>query len=305
MKTDGLWIVAVISNPVRYRSRYELYEAFAKRVERAGVNLLTVEMNLGERDFKVTNDINHRHIQLYGWDEIWHKENMINLGVQCLPSSWKYVAWIDADTKFVDDNWADNIVETLQHYEVAQLFQNAIDLGPKGEVHQKHNGFMWSWATGQPRGGSGTQYAHWHPGFAWAARREAWDNLGGLLDIGILGSGDHHMAWGLVGDVFERSPEGLSPGYRRALQTWQDRADARIRQDVGFMPGTILHFWHGKKADRRYADRWKILLKHNYDPDFDLQKDWQGVYMLSHRGERMRNDLRAYFRARHEDSIDL
>lgn len=305
MKTDNLWIVAVVSNPLRYRSRTELYRAFEHRVLQSGANLLTVELSLGGRDFAITNQGHERHVQLRARDELWHKENLINIGIQNLPESWEYVAWLDADIEFVRPDWATEIVHQLQHYKVIQVFRDAIDLGPSGEVIQKHNGFMWSFVNGQPKGGAGYGHPHWHPGFGWAARRSAIDSLGGLLDTAILGSADHHMAWALTGRVLENAPKQISPGYRRAISAWQARADASIQKDVGFMPGSVLHHWHGKKKDRRYQDRWQILFKHNFDPDFDIQKDWQGVYQLSAKGERMRNDLRAYFRARNEDSIDV
>jgi hypothetical protein len=61
------------------------------------------------------------------------------------------------------------------------------------------------------------------------------------------------------------------------------------------MEGTIFHRFRGKKVDRKYKDRWKILLKHDYNPDFDIQRDWQGVYSFSDEGVRLRNDIRKYF----------
>lgn len=305
MNINDLWVVSVISNPVRYKSRYNLYAGFEERVLSTGANLMTVELAHGGRDFEITNSGHERHLQLRGKDELWHKENLINLGIQNLPESWKYVAWIDADIEFVRKDWAEEIVQQLQHYKMIQVFQDAIDLGPNGEFLQKHNGFAWSYITGQKWGGAGYGYPHWHPGFGWAARRETIDDLGGLLDIAILGSGDHHMACGLVGKILQKAPTNLTDGYKRHLNVWEERCNTHIRGDFGFVAGSILHHWHGKKRDRRYQDRWKILQNHAYDPDYDIVKDWQGVYQFSRAGERMKNDIRAYFRARNEDSIDV
>jgi hypothetical protein len=308
---DKLWVVAVISNPARYRSRYELFKKFKHMVERAGANLLVVELALGDRPFEVTDPSNPHHVQLRTWDEIWHKENMINLGIQRLPDDWEYVAWIDADIEFMRQDWAEEIVHQLQHYQVIQLFQNAVDLGPQGEVLKTYDGFMWSWVTHQPMPYSKHSYTngyypHWHPGYAWAARREAVDYLGGLIDWAILGAADHHMACALIGKVTDyAAPKKISAPYKKHLIMWQDRALKHIRKDVGYMPGTIFHHWHGKKADRKYIQRWDILLRHNYDPEYDLKRDWQGVLTFTDQGERMRNDIREYFRQRNEDSIDL
>ena len=52
-------------------------------------------------------------------------------------------------------------------------------------------------------------------------------------------------------------------------------------------------------------DRWKLLRKWQYDPERDIRRDHQGLVQLTRSGERLRDDLRAYFRSRNEDSIDL
>src|SRR4051812_49367686 len=89
-----LYVVTPIFNPVRYRSRWKLYEDFARRVEQAGAILYTVEVAFGERAFAVTEAGHPRHIQLRTDHELWLKENIINVGVARLPHDWKYVAWV-------------------------------------------------------------------------------------------------------------------------------------------------------------------------------------------------------------------
>jgi len=70
-----------------------------------------------------------------------------------------------------------------------------------------------------------------------------------------------------------------------------------------------VHYWHGRKVDRRYWDRWKAIVQNQFNPNLDLKYDWQGCLQLVDRGERrsiaLRDDARRYFRARNEDSIDL
>jgi hypothetical protein len=302
---NDFYVVAVISNPVRYQSRYDLYFDFMRHMHESGVKVMTVELQLGERQFQVTHENNPMHIQLRTNDEIWHKENMINIGISKLPSSWKYCAWIDCDIAFVSNkDWALETVQQLQHYQFVQMFQNAIDLGPKGELIQSHNGFMWSYLDGKP---FGKGYTHWHPGFAWAARREAINHVGGLLDIGILGSGDHHMALSMIGraDVSFPSQFGYSSEYVRHIMRWQSRCEKLIKRNVGYVSGTIVHHWHGRKKDRRYRERWQILIENNYDPEIDLKRDAQGLYSLASDNIALRDDIRQYFRVRNEDSIDI
>ncbi len=299
---DKFYVVAVISNPVRYTSRYALYEKFRKHMEDSGVKLLTVELQLGDRCFQITDKNNPMHLQLRTWDEIWHKENMINLGIARLPVDWEYVAWVDADITFTNPNWPLETVQQLQHNYFVQMFQNAIDLGPTGETMQVHDGFIWGYQNGEP---SGIRYhGTGHPGFAWAARREAIDFVGQLLDMAILGAGDRHMSLALIGKAESSFSSELTSEYARHVMRWQDRCEKYIKRDVGFVKGTILHSFHGKKKDRGYQDRWKILIKNQYDPELDLMRDWQGLYKLTDRSIKLRDEIRAYFRSRNEDSID-
>ena len=79
----------------------------------------------------------------------------------------------------------------------------------------------------------------------------------------------------------------------------------KLGKNIGFVKGTIYHYWHGKKADRRYMDRWDILIKNKFNPYTDIHKDWQGLYIMNPDLMEFQRDIRDYFRARNEDSIDL
>jgi hypothetical protein len=318
--------VTCISNPVRYRSRYDLYHRFARDFAEAGVPLYTVEMAFGDRPFMVTERDNNRHLQVRCADELWHKENMLNLGINFaiqMNPDVKYIAWIDADVIPMRPvrEWVEETIEQLQHYEVVQMFKHAQDLDPHGNmIGPPAVSFMARYLESgcKPpnRGGFWSSYydkEHGHPGYAWAANRNALDKLGlamgggPLIDFAILGAADRHMALGLVG-CMEQSFEHLNDEYRAALLQWQIRAERWIRRDVGFVPGSLYHYWHGKKRDRGYSDRWKILKGNNFNPLTDLTRDSQGLLRLETydpRQIRLRDEIRFYFRSRNEDSIDL
>jgi hypothetical protein len=306
---DRLYVVTAIINPQRFRTRYELYNAFEKHIADSGAILYTVEVAFGGRDFEVTQPDNPRHLQLRTSTELWHKENALNLLMARLPADWKYVAWIDADVHFARPNWAQETLHSLQHYSVVQPWGECLDLGPDGQVVNENMPSMmhqYIHATGwdanldpyysKERG---------HCGYAWAARREAIDALGGLLDASILGANDHHMSLGLVGEI-EKSYNGqMSPQFKHALAQWESRAEEHIKRNVGYIPGLIMHNWHGAKKYRRYIDRWQVLVKHQYDPYVDIKRDSQGLYVLTGNKIGLRDDLRAYFRQRNEDSIEV
>lgn len=308
-------VIAVVSNPVRYASRYALYKDFESRMQaNSKVRLITVELQTGSRRFVITNSGNPFHLQLrhYG-PEVWHKENLINLGVQHLTKldpTWEYVSTIDADVSFIRQDWAEETIEELQHYAIVQMWENAIFLGPTGESLNLIHSFMSQYKKGNKRR---DQYGkvlppHWHPGFAWAYRRDAWDKMGGVIDFAILGAADTHMSLAMIGAVEESINSKLSDNYKLLLRTWQQRAINHIKYNVGFVRGTLLHYWHGSMKNRFYWDRWKILTENAYDPNTDLRRDSQGVIELEiHdvRQAKLRDDIRSYFRSRGEDSIDV
>ena len=299
-----LHVIATVFNPWRYKSRIKLYREFEKYVTDSGAELWTVELAHGRRDWEVTQRDNPHHLRLRSRHELWHKESMTNLGIQQLPRNWKYVAWVDADVTFARPDWVEETVQLLQHYPVLQLFSETVDLSPHCTQLKRHLGLVWAYQEGlfDPKD---PRYETYHPGFAWAARREAIDQLGGLFDVALLGSADRHMALSLLGLVHHSHPPGLSLGYREALDLWESRAEQHIRRNVGCVPGLLLHHWHGKKVHRRYRDRWKILTENQFDPEFDLKKDWQGLWQYTGNKPRLEYDVRRYFAARNEDSIDV
>ena len=204
------------------------------------------------------------------------------------------------------------------------MFSEAHDLGPDGTILNSFRSFAWSHVHGIPRkrgGGAGyyggvpldqprnPRIAYWHhPGFAWAARREAIDTLGGLFDVAVVGEADYIMAKSLVGEASDVLYPGVSPGYRKAVTDWERQA-LKLRGDLGYVGGTVLHGWHGRKANRKYWDRCKILTDTQFDPTIDLKRDTQGLYQLVDHGEArsivLRDSIRSYFRSRNEDGNEL
>lgn len=300
---DSFCVVTPIFNPWRYRSRIDLYRQFGDYVSKSGGQLLTVELAFGERPFVVTTKEDRWNIQMRTQDELWHKERLVNLGIERLPDNCKYVAWVDADVRFARPDWVQETIQYLQHYPVVQMFSHASDLSPDHETISSSVGVLYAYQKGLIR--DTEYYNKFHPGFAWAARRDTLDQLGGLLDVAILGAGDRHMAQALIGRVGCSYPKDISSGYAEQLKLWQDRATKFVRGDVGYIPGQLFHYWHGKKLNRRYRDRWQILIDNHYDPEFDLKRDSQGLHRFTDRNPKLRQDIRRYFQARNEDSIDL
>lgn len=295
---ETLYVIAPVFNPWRYKSRINLYNNFKKYVADSGAQLITVELAHADREYVTDPDI-----KLRTTSELWHKEKMINIGIQSLPRDWKYVAWIDADVVFARPDWASETVQLLQHFPVIQMFSQALDLGPKYEPLKMHEGIIYSHFQDKMVDATG-RYDKFHPGFAWAATRQAINQLGGLFDTAILGSADRHMALSLL-EVHQSIPKRLSAGYIESLELWGGRCRKHIHRNVGYLPGLLLHHWHGRKVDRRYQDRWKILVENQYDPEFDVKLDWQGLWQFVGNKPKLEQDIRRYFMARDEDNTSV
>lgn len=300
MRADLLHVVTCIANPIRWASRIALFQRFAAHVVGSGAQLTVVECAYGDRPFACAAMAGANHVGVRAKTLLWVKENLLNIGIARLPQDWKYLAWIDADITFRNPDWAAETVQALQLYDIVQPWSDCYDLGPGDEHLQAYRSFCRQFVDGRPLGADGYPFAH--PGYAWAATRQALDHVGGLIDTAALGAADHHMALALAGRVRESVPGGISDGYLRPLLHWQGRAQQHIGGNVGYVPGTIEHSWHGAKVRRAYVDRWNILVRNQFDPALDLKRNVWGVWELAGNKPRLRREIDLYFRDRNEDA---
>ena len=312
-----LYVICPIFNPIRFRSRWKLYKDFEEQVLRfKEAVLVTIECSFGDRA-PALGQMPGRHIYIHvrSSHEAWIKENLINRAIQSLPADWQYVAWVDPDISFARPDWVGETIQQLQHYKFVQMFSQANDLGPNYESIKSYTSFGYCFLNpgkvpAFDRKGYYTVTSkgkgYWHPGFAWAARREAINHVGGLIDWGILGGGDTFMAYCIAGMLEKRiMPNSLGLNGVRWLQEWQNRCNQYILQDLGYVEGLINHHWHGSRKNRAYWDRGQILTDAKFNPETDIKKDWQGIWQLNTNNIALRNGIRSYLRARNEDGIDL
>jgi hypothetical protein len=300
---EKLHVVIVVSNPQLYKSRYRLAQEFIKRIETEEENVLLyiVEVIYNDQKYVLTDAKNKRHLQLHTTaSPIWLKENMINLGVKrLLPSDWKAFAWIDADVQFDDPNWAINTLKVLNgSMDVIQLFSHAVDMDKKGETMFVFSSFGFKHIKGDPYSKIGHNL--WHPGYAWACTRKAYEKMGGVYEVGILGSGDMTMALAFIGNALTSLHGSCTEGYKNDVKQYELKCK-NLR--LGYIPGVIMHHFHGSKKNRMYVERWQILVKHKYDPKTMVEYDKNGL-MIGKVGvapKEMLEDIRKYFEERNED----
>lgn len=296
-----LHVVIVVSNPCLYKRRYELAHRFIRKMLKTPyIVLYIVELAYGGEDFYITQAGNPHHLQIRTRTApLWHKENMINLGIQkLLPAEWRAMAWIDADIEFDSPTWPMDTLKILNGYkDVVQLFSHAIDMDARGYTLSTFSGFGYNYELGHCYMGAGLDY--WHPGFAWACTRRAYERMGGLYQMSILGSGDHNMCYSFIFNVLESVNHSAHPDYKATLEEWQSRS-CRLR--LGYVPGVIRHFFHGSKKNRKYRERWQILVKHSYSPKLHITTNGDGLLVPTKEcPQELLDDIMQYFKERNED----
>ena len=288
-----MYVILPYFNFCGFKKREKLFLEFVERISKYPVRIVVVS----------TGGLPHclnvfKHIEVQYKDQIWVKENLVNIGIRRLPSNWKYVAWIDADVTFLNENWVEDTLEELQVSDVVQMFQTAVNLGPSNEAMKIDKSFGYMHVKGGHEYSKTDKYGFWHPGYAWACTKKAYQKMGGLIDWAILGSGDRHMALALIGKVIWSAPGNIEYNYLQLLLKFQKSCK---NLKLSYIPGTILHHWHGSLENRRYRERWDILTKNKYDPVLDLDYTKQGLIYLNKTGERLKDDILHYFKERKED----
>ena len=294
-------VIIVVSNPCLYAKRYILLKEFVKRIEEEeeNVNLFVVELAYDKQKFYVTSKTNKNHLQIRTCDPIWHKENMVNLGVKyLLPKSWKAFAWIDADVEFDSNSWALDTLKILNGCkDVVQLFSHCIDMDKNENTLNIFNSFGYSFNKNKKYTQRGIDY--WHPGYAWAITRKAYEKIGGIYDKGVLGSGDSIMALSFINKSGNMNNVNYSEDYNNGMLEFQKKAKT-LR--LGYTPGIIRHYFHGSKINRQYTERWQILIRHQYSPIHHLTYDSFGILIPTEQfSEEFKNDILDYFKERKED----
>jgi len=295
-----LHVVAVISNPCLYARRYILAREFINRMEKEeNVILYVVELTYGNQKYYVTDKNNKRHLQLNATIPLWHKENMINAGIKkLLPPAWKAVAWIDADIEFENPGWALDALKVLNGCrDVIQLFSHAVDMDKDENAMSVFPSFGYQYSKGRSTMGNGINM--WHPGYAWACTRRAYVTMGGLYDLSILGAGDHNMSFSFLGKGVDSVNAGATDDYKDSIIAFEDGAKT-LR--LGYVPGVIRHHFHGLKKNRKYMERWHILVDNAYSPKDHMTKNKDGLLVPTAAcPQKILDDILKYFKERNED----
>lgn len=309
---ETLYVVACVSNPLRWRTRIDLARrAIADWLKAPQVHVTLVECTYGSRGYELDDLASERvkHIPVRATTMAWSKESMLTIGINSLPPHAEKIGTFDADILFRRPHWASEALAALDLYPIIQPWDTAYDLGPNDEHIQTHKSFASLYHSGKPVVPNGPKfwdfdggpYVYSHTGFLWCYQRRILDRIGGLFDVAGMGSADHHQAYGLIGQYERSLPGTVSSAYRNALASWSARATRELNGKLGYSHGTIEHLHHGSKRRRFYLSRWDMFLKHGFDPVLDLKRNTYGVIEFSGRNGELEREWDLYLRSRRED----
>jgi hypothetical protein len=298
---EKLHVIAVVSNPCNYKIRYKLANEFINRMEKEpNIILYMVELVYNDQEFVITSAQNNRHLQLKGNIPLWHKENMINLGIKyLLPNDWKAVAWVDADIEFDNPHWALDTLKVLNGPKAfVQLFSHCINMDINKQIMNTYTSFGYQYSKNFKKG-VGINY--WHPGFAWACNREAYNNTNGIFDKAILGAGDNILSHCFINKAVESLKKGMSESYKNYTLLYQEKMkDIKLY----YISGSIRHNFHGQKANRNYYGREDILIKYQYNPNTFVTYDEVGLIIPTEIcPKEFLKEILEYFKSRNEDEM--
>ena len=279
--SSDFWVITSYFNPARYQNKRDNFDRFMAGMKEVGANVLVVEMAFGESPFEL--EAGDHVVQFRGDGLMWQKERLLNVAASRLPESCTKIGWFDADIVFKEPDWLQRTSEALDRYVVIQPFSHGVRL-PRDNRDDGTGELDESFASVFVRNPSvcriGQWNAHGHTGYAWAARREFFEECG-LYEACLPGNADHLMAHAFSAGMAKSPcmPHAFAgaPKYGEHFFRWGVRARELIDGKMGVVQGRILHLWHGELDDRAYFARQHQFRKLGFDPDRDLTTDEGGM----------------------------
>jgi hypothetical protein len=306
---DDLFIISTFFNPANFQAKLTNFQIFSASLSSANLNWLVVECAFGGADFVLPASSHVVRVRSEGI--LWQKERLLNVALSHVPERYEKIAWLDCDLLFERQDWAVQTSALLNDYPVVQCFSHYARL-PRGHLAFTGEGeYGESFASLRSRSverrTEGKYEHHGHTGFAWAARREILSQYG-LYDRCVAGGGDHLFAHAFSGEIESECVNGLFGGvasfHRADALEWCGRIHSVVRGEIGCVPGTVLHLWHGDRRHRRYLERQTNLAQTGFDPAKDLWMNDMGCWEWQKPGGKPQKFLEEYFRSRFEDGGD-
>lgn len=277
-------------NPAGYRlPQKHLYDT-CESIVAAGVTPVVAQLTIPGRQ-PADLPLGVRQIVFESGSVMFHKENLWNLAAAS--TGEEKLLFLDGDIYFSRRDFFDAVSEKLDHCDIIQPFDRACWLGPDGAVELVREP-----ATAAIAAGEQPILGKYHPGFAWAISRSAFDAIGGFYERHPLGGGDAAIAFSLTpGEPRLPKTDNHAFSMSSSYKAYRERVLSRALR-IGSLDGTVYHLWHGTRENRRYEQRYLYLPKHD-NGEYPLRKRADGLIEWEH--ESCNQKAMDYFVRRLED----
>jgi hypothetical protein len=263
-------------------------------MEARGIHPYVVEVLLPSQSPLLANAA--RTLTLRARDVLWHKERALNLLIERLPERYDKVVWVDGDVIFPDPDWLGRACQRLQRHTLVQLFDHAVLLDRAGQQAARCGGVADRVRRRIPQAlRLGLRESH--PGFGWAAQRSFLAEHG-LFDQSVVGGGDSLLVLAAYGAWDHWHARALPRDLREAWLRWAMPVHTAVKGDVGAVPTTVFHLWHGDEAARQYVTRLELLRHSTFDPVADLAASADGLWEWASPKDALHSGVIAFFRRR-------
>lgn len=255
-------------NPEAYRAPIRNLRIVLAWLARERVPTYAVELRCGASlaHHPVLPEGHDRVVQLTSHSVLFRKENLWNIGAAVLPSRYRYVLCLDADTLLLSGGWLDRLKRALAVSPVVHPFATARWTDSSRRLYRESISCGYRSASGYPGPSQEMQCAS---GLAIAVRRDFWTETAGFYNCPI-GGGSVLMTSAAAGlpNRLEKTMRRVSMPLWEDFDRWAASVRSWCRGKLGFIDGNATHLWHGSRAKRQYWSRFDRIA--GFDPRTDV-----------------------------------
>lgn len=300
----GIAVVLCHFNPCLYEAPVQnlknvLHWLVKEEIPTFGIEL-RCGLSLGQKPILPEN--HKRVLQLASNSTIFRKDNLWNIANLIVPTNFKFILFLDADTLIIGDDWQEQLRTELEKTKIVQPFSKAIwtDSLLKPFKEKLSCGFGLAKSHEQPHSSK-----FFHSGFGIAVHRSFFTETPGFYNSPI-GGGSLFLISAITGaqNELEANLREISYPFLKHYHCWAELVLKWSDGKLGFVNCEAWHLWHGSRKKRKYIERFEKLK--GFDPDFDIES--VGPYGLHEWSDRARsgksdmiNSVHNYFDSREED----
>jgi hypothetical protein len=296
-EVDDTAVLMAFYNPVPFKRILKNIRYITSCMEAVGIPVFVAECVFPGRRPQLPKADLVVHSSSY----MFYKEQLLNLLEPKVPEQYTKLVFLDGDILFDAPDWLNQISVKLNHVDILQPFQEACWLTPDNtRIRNKKLSYAHAIVNGLT-GQAGETHLY-HPGFAWAMRRDIFRRLGGFYARSIVGNGDMMFTFNFFTDSIPASfkrDHSVSDVITDGWLSYHAQF-VRVGPSLGVLGIKALHLFHGLTENRQYRTRYRDVGEH-------LKGTWDEIVTMNPDGLTEFRDPRAseavlrYFKGRNED----